>query len=434
VVRAAQQYAACDIIGLEAFNEDDLYGTLDWLDDQQAEVEKLLFSKRYGDQKPTLYLYDVTSSYLEGQHNEYGAFGYDRDRKKGKKQIVIGLLTDQEGWPIACQVFKGNTQDPKTVLDQVRKLALRFEVKKVTFIGDRGMLKSAQIQDLKEQDFQYVTALTKPQIQSLLQKNILQMGLFDESVQEVRDGAVRYILRRNPLRAEELLRNREDKWIKWRAVAQACNHYLETHPRARLEVALRKTREKAQRLKIDGWARVKAVGGRLVVELDAETRKKEGALDGCYVIKTDVPAGEIDKEKVHQRYKDLAEVEWAFRTMKTVLLELRGIFVRRAKRTRAHVFVVMLAYMLAYQLRRAWATKEITVEEGVAELSHVCSIEVQRFNNAACQTIPEPRPLGQELLDALNIRLPEAIPCRGIKVVTRKKLVSERRDNVTCEK
>ena len=179
---------------------------MDWLDEQQPALEEALFTHRYATagQAPTLYLHDVTSSYLEGDQNELGEYGYNRDGKKGKKQIVIGLLTDEEGWPITVEVFAGNTQDPKTFKAQIDKMVQRFGVKQVTWVGDRGMIKTVQISDLKEAGFHYITAITKPQIEALLKTELLQLSMFDEDLLEVTTEEVRYIVRRNPQRAEEL--------------------------------------------------------------------------------------------------------------------------------------------------------------------------------------------------------------------------------------
>jgi len=169
-----------------------------------------LFVRRKG-HKPELFLYGVTSSYLEGQDNALGAYGYNRDGKKGKKQIVIGLLCDEHGAPISTEVFRGNTQDPATFASQVNKASQRFGCEHVTFVGDRGMIKSGQIRDLAQAGFHYITAITKPQIQTLLKAGVLQMDLFDAELCEVNDEGVRYVLRRNPLRADELAASRADK-------------------------------------------------------------------------------------------------------------------------------------------------------------------------------------------------------------------------------
>ena len=204
-VRLAQQQAACDVLGItESFHEDDLYQAMDWLETKQEEIEERLFQLRYKNKKPYFYLYDVTSSYLEGEQNELGAYGYNRDKKRGKKQIVIGLMTDDEGYPIAIEVFQGNTQDTQTVHNQIEKMAKRFGVSHVTLIGDKGMIKKTQVEELKAIDFHYITAITKPQIETLLKSGVIQLGLFDEDLAEVKDQGERYILRRNPIRAQEI--------------------------------------------------------------------------------------------------------------------------------------------------------------------------------------------------------------------------------------
>jgi transposase len=428
-VRLAQQHAVCDLLSLEAFNEDDLYQAMDWLDARQSTIEAALFSHRYATagQTPTLYLYDVTSSYLEGEQNELGEYGYNRDGKKGKKQIVIGLLTDEEGGPITVEVFAGNTQDPKTFKAQIDKLVQRFGVKQVPLVGERGMIKTTQINDLKDEGFHYLTAITKPQIEALLKMDILQWSMFDEDLVEVTTEEVRYSVRRNPQRAEELAAVRQSKRARLEKYLTQKNAYLAEHPRARVETALKNAQAKAERLKIHAWATLTVEERRLALALDEDAQRAAARLDGCYVIKTDLPPEVASSETAHARYKGLAEVEYAFRTLKTTLLEMRGIFVRKATRTRAHVFVIMLAYLLAYQLRRLWHEVELTVEEGIAELASICAIELTLPNQITCQVIPEPRPLGKRLLEKAGITLPEAIPHTGITVATRKKLVPQRK-------
>jgi len=424
--RLAQSHAACDILGLDSFCEDDLYSAMDWLYDHQEVIEKRLFNGRYKAEKPNMYLYDVTSSYLEGDQNELGDYGYCRDKKKGKKQIVIGLLTDDEGEPISCEVFRGNTQDTTTFKNQVDKVAKRFGIKKVTFVGDRGMIKSAQIRDLSEEKYHYITALTKPQIETLLKNNVVQMELFDETVCEVAVEDIRYIYRRNPVRAMEIRENRQSKLGKLRDVCAQKVKYLAEHPRAKVDVARRVVEEKGKKLKINTWVSVNTQGRKVSLEIKDTELEEEEKLDGCYVIKTDLSVETASKQTAHDRYKGLSEVEWAFRTMKTTLLHLRGIFVRKANRTRAHVFTIMLAYLIAYHLRRLWQDVEVTIEEGIGELSSLCATEVI-IGDVHVQTIPAPRERGELLLKRANVTLPDAIPCRKVNVFTRKKLVEERR-------
>lgn len=426
-VRLAGQHSVCDVLGLDSFNEDDLYKAMVWLCEQQESIEKKLFEKRYGDKKPVLYLYDVTSSYLEGKQNELGEYGYNRDKKKGKKQIVIGLLTDEEGWPISVEVFRGNTHDTKTFRSQIEKVSKRFGVEKVTFVGDRGMIKSAQIKDLGDDGFTFITAITKAQIEKMLKDGKIQMSLFDDSPLEVEDNGIRYILRRNPERASELEKSRENKLDYLRKFTERQNEYLTEHKKASVGTAKSKVSGKAKKLKIDNWTQIRIEGRQICVDRDIEKEAEASRLDGCYVIKTDVSKKNATTDIIHARYKGLSEVEWAFRTMKTTFLEMRGIYVRREDRTRAHVFIVMLSYMIAYQLHRYWYDVETTVEEGVLELTHLCGINIHVSENVSCQTIPEPRKQTKILLDKADIQLPDALPSRNVVVVTRKKLVSERK-------
>lgn len=425
-VRLAQSHAACDILGMDSFNEDDLYRAMDWLAENQSAVEDALFANRHGEVE-NLFLYDVTSSYLEGNENELAMFGYNRDGKKGKLQIVIGLLTDSSGRPVSVEVFKGNTQDPKTVVSQIKKLRERFGVKQVTLVGDRGMLKSAQIENLDEAGFHFITAITKPQIQSLVNNNVIQLSLFDKNVVEIQENDIRFVLRRNPVRADEMAATRHEKHQSLEDFATKQSAYLVKHPRANPEVALRKINEKAKQIGISNWISVDSHDRTVTVIADVEKRQEAARLDGCYVIKSDLPANAVSTDALHDRYKDLTKVEQAFRTMKTTLLEMRGIFVRKESRTRAHVSIIMLAYLIAYELHNRWYDVELTVEEGIAELASICSISIDVQNQARTQVIPKPRPMGQLLLKKLNISLPDAIPHRNIPVVTRKKLVSERK-------
>jgi len=425
-VRLAESHAACDVLGLDAFNEDHLYGNLAWLAERQEVIEKRLFRHRYGSAPPQLFLYDVTSSYLEGVRNILAAFGYNRDGKEGKMQLVIGLLTGPEGAPVAVRVFAGNTPDKKTVPEQVRILAESFGVKEVTLVGDRGMLKQAQIDLLNQEQFHYITAITKPQIEKLLREGVFQMGLFEEKLVEVADGEVRYILRRNPERAKEVAAGREAKLARVRMLLNQKNLYLAGHPRARVAVAGRDIQKKIEQLKIEDWARLESRGPTLELVIDEATLKEAAKLDGCYVIKTDLSAEMTTAETIHDRYKDLAEVERAFRTFKNGHLEIQPTFVRTELSTRGHVFVVMLAYLVERELEQYWRHLDTTVAEGIDDLGSLRGIELT-IGQATCQQIPEPTGLTKQLLDAANIKLPEVLPLRKVHVATRKKLVSQRR-------
>ena len=427
-VRLAREHAACEILGLGDFDENDLYRDLDWLDARQARIEDALLRARHPSQAPNLFLYDVTSSYLEGTQNAYGMFGYNRDRKGGKLQIVVGLLTDGEGTPVSVEVFDGNTQDPQTVLSQIRKLTQRLGVREVTFVGDRGMIKSAEIEQLRAQDFHYLTAITKPQIRRLLKAGVLQPELFDDELCEVAVEGARYILRRNPTRAEEIQASRRDKYQALERLAAQKNTYLAEHPRAKPEIALRDARQYAKKLRLESWVEIALQERRLIVSQNQGALEKAGLLDGCYVLKTDVPPV-CPADLLHARYKDLAQVERAFRTMKTGHLEVRPVYVRTPAHTRAHVFIVMLAYRLRIELERAWAGQDLTVEEAIAQLATLCAQEVRIGTESGCLQVPEPRETLKELFADCAVSPPQTLPRRQTTVATRRKLPSRRTEH-----
>jgi hypothetical protein len=427
-VRLAQVHAACDVLGIRrGFDENDLYGNLTWLSEHQQGIEKRLFAKRRGSQKPELFLYDVTSSYLEGEDNAYGAYGYNRDAKRGKKQIVIGLVCDEHGDPVSTEVFRGNTQDPKTFAAQIKKASERFGCERVTFVGDRGMIKSGQVEDLSQAGFHYITAITKPQIDTLIEARLIQMGLFAAEVCEVAREGVRYVLRRNPIRAEQLAASRADKQATVERLRQDRNRYLDQHPRAKVATAEKALRGKIAQLKIHAWLQVEAEGRALKLTVNQPALEEASRLDGCYVIKTDLPESAASKQVIHDRYKDLTQVEQAFRTCKTAHLELRPIHVRTAEHTRGHVLVVMLAYLIRRQLSRAWTSLDVTVEEGLHQLQTLCATEMKVEGGASCLRIPTPSMAVANLLEASKIRLPEALPHTETPVVTRKKLPTRRK-------
>jgi hypothetical protein len=344
-VRLANAHAACDVLELEAFNEDDLYQNLDWLAEQQVRIEDRLFRHRHSQGIPELFLYDVTSSYLEGVCNALGAFGYNRDGKSGKRQIVYGLLCDPQGIPISIGAFPGNTIDTKTFGSQVHKVAHRFGGKEVTLVGDRGMIKGPQIEQLQaeeELDLHYITAITKPQIESLLKEGMIQMNLFDETIAEVvdDDADIRYVLRRNSQRATEMAETRQSKLAKLQQLVAEQNTYLEEHCRAATSVARRKIETRHKKLRLPAID-VSVTERTIAISKQDDAWQEAMKLDGCYCLKTDLSKQQASKETIHDRYKDLSKVEWAFRTCKTAVLEARPVYVCLASRTKGHLLVVM---------------------------------------------------------------------------------------------
>jgi transposase len=425
-VRLAKVHAACDILQIRrGFDENDLYDNLKWLSQHQEKIEQRIFHSRCGNKEPKLFFYDVTSSYLEGNDNHLAAYGYNRDKKRGKQQLVIGLLCDESGEPVSIDVFPGNTQDPQTVSSQIRKVTQRFGCHRVTFVGDRGMLKKKQTDALSEVDLYYITAITKPQIQTLMKADIIQIEMFGEQVHEVQQKGVRYVLRRNPHRAKEIATTRLQKHQSIEQLVQQENVYLKEHPRAQVSKAAERVHARIQRLRVQSWLSVipKSESRTLCLAIDEATLEQASLLDGCYVIKSDLPQAVADKQLIHDRYKELSQVERAFRTCKTGHLELRPIYVQTQSSTRGHVLVVMLAYLVVRELQRGWHALDVTVPEGLAQLSTLCAMEMKVKGQGTCLRIPTPRQLSQKLLNSLGIQLPSVLPHKEMPVVTRKKLI-----------
>jgi transposase len=415
-VRWATQHAVAETLGLQPFDEDDLYAALDHLAEEQELIEHALYRRivRQRGGPPTVVLYDVTSSYLEGAQNALAAFGYNRDKKPGKAQIVIGLLTTAEGEPLAMHVYEGNTSDPVTVPEQVHTLQTRFGITEVVFVGDRGMVKAKGKRTLTTAGFRYITALTTPQVRRLLQTQVLRTEWFTPDVQEVIHGSVRLILRRSEALRQQAARRRADKWAKLQRLLTARNTFVQTSKRAKPETGLRTLQAWVKRHKLEAFVQVSLHDGRLMATLDTAAQAEATVLDGCYVLETDVPQTALAAQAVHDRYRDLHAVEQDFRTMKTGLLEVRPIFVRKAPRTRAHVLVTMLALKVVREMRRAlvaaFGTTDddkmaVTVEEALLAFARLCLL-TYHVQGTAVTRLPTPDARQKAILDALGTPLP----------------------------
>ena len=253
------------------------------------------------------------------------------------------------------------------------------------------------------------------------------MDLFDQEVAEVlAEEGIRYVLRRNPVRAQEVRDTRQAKLTTLQAQVAKQNHYLTDHLRANPQVAWRKLVARAQHLRIADWVELTIAERAITLTVNEDAQTEAAKLDGCYVLKTDLTPQQANKEIVHDRYKDLASVEQAFRTCKTAHLEVRPIFVRREARTRAHAFVVMLAYQIIQYLTAGWSPLDITVEEGLHALTTLCLVEVAPQHAASYHCIPTPRDTIARLLHSADIKIPKAFSLSGVRVSTKKKLQSER--------
>lgn len=416
-VRWAEDHAVSEVLGLDSFDEDDLYAALDDLSVRQEKIEQKLFQSylRKKGAPPRLFLYDVTSSYLEGEKNAFGAYGHDRDGKKGKLQIVIGLLTDAEGEPLAVRVFKGNTADPTTVAEQIKIVREKFQIEELVFVGDRGMVKSKGIQALQGANLRYITALTDPQIRTLLTKKVLQLNLFSEEVCEVEGHGVRYVLRKNESEAARERHRMENKLEKLAEKIAKRNEEVKNKPRCRPEAGLRKLQAWAAQHKLTGLVELQLDGRTLVRKRQEEAMEKALELAGCYVVTTDVLKQNMSAQEVHDSYVSLQRVERDFRAMKTGLLEVRPVFVRKESRTRGHVFCCMLALKLSREMERRLQEKfgttdsnphTITMRDALAALGSLSLLEYQIDEKTTVTKLPHPTANQQQILTALGVSLP----------------------------
>jgi transposase len=422
-VRWAQQHAVREVLGVSRFDEDDLYRTLDAVAQRQDQVEQALYQRyvHHQGRQPVVFLYDVTSSYLEGEQNELGAYGYNRDGKKGKRQIVVGLLTDEAGEPFAVRVFEGNTADPSTVSTPIAILKQRFHVAEVVFVGDRGMVKAKGKATLAAERFRYITALTEAQIRMLVKRGILHLGQFAEQVSEVQAAGRRYLLRKNAAEARKAWHRLQDKLHTLQTLVATRNAKVTASPRCQPEAGLGHVQDWIKRHKLTNVVTVRLDGRCLTLDSDAAAQEQAMQLAGCYVLETDVSPALLDTQTAHDRYKDLAHVEHDFRTLKTGLLEVRPIFVRKESRTRGHVFVCLLALKLSRELQRrlaaAFGTTQdephgVTVSDALAALNRLCLLTYPFDETHSVTRLPRPDAQQTRILQALQVPLPHREQCR----------------------
>jgi len=348
-------------LGLGDADADALYEAMDWLLPRQAGIEKRLAKKHLQD--GALVLYDVTSSYFEGVKCPLAKRGYNRDGKKGKLQIVYGLLCTAAGCPVAVEVFEGNTADPKTLAKQIEKLRKRFGLTRVVLVGDRGMLTSARIkEDLRPIDgLDWITALRAPAIHELAEAGYVSQSLFDQcdlaEITSPEFPGERLIACYNPLLAEkrthkrqELLAATEKELKKVVSATQRARRPLRGADRIGLRVG-----KVLGRRKVGKHFVVTITEDGFTYRRNTEKIEAEAALDGIYVVRTSVEAEALDADETVRAYKGLAVAERAFRSLKTVDLKVRPIHHRLAKRVKAHVFLCMLAYYVEWHMREALA-------------------------------------------------------------------------------
>lgn len=402
-------------LGEERPDVDASYAAMDRLLERQGSIQKALARKHLKD--GCLVLYDVTSSYMEGEYSrsDLVRFGYNRDGKRGHKQIVIGLMTNSEGCPVGVSVYPGNTSDQKTLADRVSELKETYRLNEIVMVGDRGMITSARLAGLSDAGLRSVTALTHPQILKLIQRDVIQPSLFDEQrIAEIFDPdfpQTRYLLCRNPLTAEKERETRQ-------ALIAKSQDALKKIAKSRLkrsadEIGAAVGKELA-RWKMAKFFQWRVEDGKLKWDRDQKKIQREESLDGCYVIRTDVSAEQLDKNQAVKCYRGLAVVERAFRRLKTVSLEIRPMYHHLDRRIEAHVFLCMLAYYVEWHMRQQ-LTPLFDADGKGKERRWTFASVLERLKSIREQTLvikevefqlkSRPDEEQQEILDLLRVRL-----------------------------
>jgi transposase len=356
--RQLSQSTLAEELALGEVDSDELYAALDWLLQRQERIEARLARRHLAE--GTLVLYDVSSSYFEGRTCPLAQLGYSRDRRRGSPQIVYGLVCEPEGRPIALEVFAGAVHDDKTLRSQVEKLRRRFGLKTVVFVVDRGMITEANLEALRgEAGVAWISALKAPQVKKLVKEGALQLSLFDElnlaEVESIDYPDERLVVCRNPLVAEERRRKRDDLLQATEALLSPIKARVEAGTlRGAAAIGLA-VGEVANKRKVKKHFQLEIEDDRFDYHRKQEQVDAEAALDGFYVLRTNVPGEQLSGPEVVRSYKALAQAERAFRTLKGPELELRPIHHRLEQRVRAHAFLCLLAYYLEWHLRKAWA-------------------------------------------------------------------------------
>lgn len=427
-------------INTKTLKVDDLYFELGELSKFQDTVERKW--NLYHKQKTNnIYLYDITSSYFEGTQNELAAFGYNRDKKKGKMQITIGLITNNEGFPLKIQVFEGNTNDHKTVNEQILSIKKSFGAKNMILVGDRGMRIRLNLEELTEEEKQgvsYISALSSSEMRALLKDKVIQLSLFAKELSEVEDNGIRYILSKNPIleqQKKELRENLKQRFednileIK-RAWQKRRDQNLENqeklkngHKNKKLVIGFSNKKldnykfrasELIKRYKMTKFYQVEITDEKFAINFLLEEYQQARLLDGKYIIETTVKKEQMEKKEVRKKYKELQNVEHAFRDLKVDKLNIRPIFHRNAEQTRGHVFISMFSYAIIKEIETAvypWLkeynkanNRKLAYKDIVSELNNIKLSELEIGYKMKKLIIPQLTPIQKEIFRILNVK------------------------------
>lgn len=427
-------------IDTEGLKVNDLYFELGELSRVQNIVERK-WNVYHKPAQEDIYLYDITSSYFEGTQNELAAFGYNRDKKKGKMQITIGLITDNRGFPLKIQVFKGNVNDYKTVNEQLRSLRQSFNAKNIILVGDRGMrirLNLEEMNDDEKQGISYISALSNSEVRALLKEGTIQLSLFSKELVEIEDKGVRYIMSNNPILEQEKgavresLKQRYEQGVLLLKQTWQKRKDKNTNNQDRLDkgdknkkLVTRFTEEKLDNFKFRSGALLKRykMGKFYSIEINndgftihfsVDEYQNQKLLDGKYIIESTVKKELMTTKEVRQKYKELQNVEHAFRDLKTDKLNIRPIFHRNEAQTRGHVFICMFAYAIIKEMEDSiypWLkeynkknNQKLSYNDIADELKNIKMSELELGYRMKKFMIPDLNPIQTEIMRVLKLK------------------------------
>jgi len=428
-------------IDLESLRLDDLYFELGEFSRMQTKIEtkwNVYHRQRHKD----IYLYDITSSYFEGTENALSAFGYNRDGKKGKKQITVGLITDSKGFPLKIQVFEGNEIDYKTVNEQLKAIKEQFGAETIVLVGDRGMRIRLNLEELSEEEKQgisYISALSSSEIRALIKDNIIQLELFSKDLVEIEDGEIRYVLCNNPILQKEKNQTREDLKSRFEQEISSIKKSWDKRHKQNLDNIKKIEKGNGNKKlvtaftnkKLDGYKyrATKALkkykmskfyiitisNDEFNIDYDLQKYQEEKTLDGKYVIESTVLKEAMDTKQVREKYKELQNVEHAFRDMKTDKLNIRPIFHVNEDQTRGHVFVCMFSYAIVKELETViypWLKTynkknncKLSYHDIIDELNNIKVSELEVGHKVKKILIPELNEIQSEMTVLFNLKI-----------------------------
>jgi transposase len=405
----------CGVLG-QVDVEEHCYHPMDRLLERQPAIQRALAQKHL--HNGHVVLYDITSSYLEGQYEQSDIvlFGYNRDGKRSHEQVVLGLLCDERGCPVGIEVFAGNTQDAQTVMQKIQQLRQEYGLSQVSFVGDRGMITQANARKIENvQGVHTISALTHRQIFELVKRNLIEPELFDEqNIVEVTDPQkpqLRYCLCRNP---ETQARESATRQRLLQLTCQGLDKLVHRQKKAAAEKLGAQVGKLLQRYKMGKFIQWEIREGRLHYQIKNAALEQEKLLDGCYVVSTTTPKGVMNATQTVSTYKSLSFVEQAFRTIKTVALEIRPIYHKKDDRIRSHAFLCMLAYYVYWHMKerleplfredghgkhRQWTMENV--------LQNMAGIRKQRVRVSGVEfdQVSVPNEQQQRILELLKIKL-----------------------------